>query len=307
MVSASGALLKVCIVRFTYFVIWCVLSACEDRLDYLGKQQLSSRSKIKDARDTVERRLYIYAASSLERFVSIVNDRYKLRYPKVKLIVSLVGSQTARIQIERGAPPGIFISADPRHIKALNHEGKLSMFKTLAINQLSLITRSNSAVLTFEDLERGEGFAIGAPGVPVGDYAWALLRAHYRHREKGLKRISDHIKTQAMSARALKARLRRGEVDSAFIYQSDLFDLEGMRQVKLPDELASLREVKILISLTRDSAGQSSSEVARQWYQLATGEVGEFAICSSGLISLKARNESQPQHSQRCESHQLLK
>ena len=307
MASASGALLKDYVVRFICLVLWCALSACEPRVDHPNKQHLSSKTMLRNASDTVERRLYIYAASSLERFVSMINDRYKQRYPNVKFIVSLVGSQTARIQIERGAPPGIFISADPRHIKALHHEGKLSMFKPLAINRLSLITRSKSAVLTFEDLERGEGFAIGAPGVPVGDYAWALLRAYYRQEEKGLKRISNHIKTQAMSARALKARLRRGEVDSAFIYQSDLFDLEGVRQVKIPDELASLREVKILISLTRHSADQSSSEVARQWYQLATGKVGDLAICSAGLIPLTARNESQPQHSQRCESPQLLK
>ena len=256
----------------------------------------SSVQKLVSASDVLEESstVYIYAASSLERFVSEINKRYRKSSPDVKVVVSLVGSQTARLQLERGAPPGVFISADIRHIHKLIERGKVSEHQTLARNMISLLTREDSVVDHIDDLQRGQGFAIGVEQVPVGRYAWDLLRAHFKERgeDRLTAFVNAHLRTQEVSARALKARLRRGEVESAFLYQSDLDLLKGMREVPLPSRLTPYRQVKIAISLTRLTEDSQASEDALKWYQLAISRRGGEAIEAARLLPLTMRNEN---------------
>ena len=61
----------------------------------------------------------------MDNFVDQINLIYESRYPNRKVITSIVGSQTARLQLENGATPGIFISADFKHIDHLRNQGKI--------------------------------------------------------------------------------------------------------------------------------------------------------------------------------------
>lgn len=254
-----------------------------------------------------ERRLYIYSASSLERFVSSISTRYRHQYPEVELIVSLVGSQTARLQLERGAPPGIFLSADQRHIERLAEQGKIWTCGYFAENRMSLITQKSSAISSIDELLNGQGFAIGVDQVPVGRYAWSLLKRYYRGNDQALALLSQRIKTQEISARALKARLRRKEVESAFIYQSDLGELNDVREVKLPHTLSELARVKLMISVTRSMEGVPPPDRSLDWFRLALDEHGKEAIREVGLRPITEHNENQHPHSQYCGAPQILK
>ena len=119
-----------------------------------------------------QEQVYVYVASSLEHVVIEVNRIYEHRYPHRKVISAFIGSHTARIQLERGAPAGLFISADPFHIDSLKVQGKVSMSTLIAYNHIVLLTQNNSQIDSLHELLNGQSLGVGVKQAPIGKYAW---------------------------------------------------------------------------------------------------------------------------------------
>ncbi len=249
-----------------------------------SQREKSQEEPLLEERTQEKKRVYLYVASSLDHFITQLNELYHQTYPQTKVISSLVGSQTARLQLSRGAPAGVFISAGLSHITQLAARGKIVRHQPLAINHISLITHKNSSVHSLETLINGKGFAIGVEQVPVGHYTWSLLRLYQaQNKSELIPRLRPLIKTQEVSARALKARLQRGEVESAFLYRSDQAELRECREVTLPSSLNDKNQVVLHISLTRSGPQERPQEAARAWYALALSSEGQALLQRLGL------------------------
>ena len=154
--------------------------------------------------------LTVYAATSLTNAMPKIDSR---------ATYSFGGSNALQLQIERGAPADVFLSAEPNEAQALYHEGRCGRPLTFATNQLVLIVpRGDPAhVRSVYGLRRG-GFklSVGSAGVPIGDYTRKVLR---RLQLSGVLR-SNTVSQQANVGQIL-SQVAFGGADAGFVYVTD--------------------------------------------------------------------------------------
>ena len=228
----------------------------------------------------------LYVASSLEQSVLCLNTIYKEQYPKRRISMSVLGSQSARLQIERGAPSGIFISAAKKHIDVLKKRHLIAKSQILASNQVILLTHKNSPVHHLADLIKTKSLGIAAQAVPIGHYSWRIIDAQGKQDSQFLSRIQKVILSHDLSSKSLKGRALRGEVESVFLYRSDLQHMQDQfREVSLQAALNDLGRVQLYIALTRRRAQDQVKEADLQWYSLMVSNEGRNCLQSKGIFT----------------------
>jgi molybdate transport system substrate-binding protein len=132
---------------------------------------------------------------------------------------NFAGSNTLQLQIERGAPADVFASASPKEAQALFHEGRCARPVTFATNILVLLVpKSNPGRIrsVYSLRSGGRRLAIGAAGVPVGDYTRLLLR---RLRLSGILR-NNTVSNETNVANVV-SKVALGSADAGFAYVTD--------------------------------------------------------------------------------------
>jgi molybdate transport system substrate-binding protein len=162
------------------------------------------------AAPTAASALNVYAATSLTNVM-----------PEIKrdASYSFGGSNTLQLQIERGAPADLFLSAEPNEAQALYHEGRCQRPVTFATNKLVLVVRKGDPqkVGSIYGLRKG-GFnlSIGNASVPIGDYTRRLLRR---------LRLSNALTTNKVSQQSnvgqVLSQVAFGGADAGFVYVTD--------------------------------------------------------------------------------------
>ena len=152
----------------------------------------------------------VYAAASLRDAFPAIDGSPRYNFD---------GSNRLQLQIENGAPADVFASASPAEAAALHRSGLCERPVTFATNRLVLLVpRSNPAGLrSVFDLRRGRRrLAIGARGVPVGDYTRRLLAR---------LRLSSILETNMVSTEpnvsGIVAKVGLGSADAGFTYFTD--------------------------------------------------------------------------------------
>lgn len=132
---------------------------------------------------------------------------------------SFGGSNTLQLQIERGAPADLFLSAEPNEAQALYREGRCQRPVTFATNKLVLIVREGDPkhIGSVYGLRKG-GFnlSVGNAAVPIGDYTRRLLRR---------LRMSDVLTANKVSQQSnvgqVMSQVAFGGADAGFVYVTD--------------------------------------------------------------------------------------
>ncbi|MAD60987.1 MAG: hypothetical protein CMH49_05670 [Myxococcales bacterium] len=247
---------------------------------------LTSLFILQSCENRPEVKVHIYVASSLEESVRCLNTSYKRLYPKRKVSISVLGSQSARLQIERGAPAGIFISAAKQHIDVLKDLHFIVQSQILASNQVILLTHKNSSVHHLEDLIKTKSLGIAAQVVPIGHYSWRIIEAQSKRDPQFLPQIQKVILSHDLSSKSLKGRALRGEVESVFLYRSDLQQMQSQfREVSLQVSLNDLGRVQLYIALTRRRAQDQVKEADLQWYKLMLSKEGQNCLQAQGIFT----------------------
>ena len=208
---------------------------------------------------------------------------YLQRYPKRRVHLILTGSHTARLQLERGAPPGIFISASPQHIDALDRLGQVAHRQTIAYNELVLLTRSALKIHNLSEIHRAKRWGLGDPRVPIGELAWSLLDEIKVNQRPLLTLITPRIVTRSLSARALRGRAQRNELDATVLYRTDLFMLRQWYTLPLPHSLVSKYRAHYELAITRDHSRGPVSTRAYDWLKMMNSPLGKRIITKLGF------------------------
>lgn len=132
---------------------------------------------------------------------------------------SFGGSNTLQLQIERGAPADLFLSAEPNEAQALYREGRCQRPVTFATNKLVLIVRQGDPqqIGSVYGLRKGGlNLSIGNAAVPIGDYTRRLLRR---------LRMSNVLTTNRVSQQSnvgqVLSQVAFGGADAGFVYVTD--------------------------------------------------------------------------------------
>jgi molybdate transport system substrate-binding protein len=128
-------------------------------------------------------------------------------------------SNTLQLQIERGANADVFASASPQEAQALFKENKCDRPVTFATNKLVLLVpKANPANIrsVYSLRSGGKNLAVGAKGVPIGDYTRALLR------RLGLSKVlTNNTVSQESNVGNVVSKVALGSADAGFAYVTD--------------------------------------------------------------------------------------
>jgi molybdate transport system substrate-binding protein len=149
---------------------------------------------------------------------------------------SFAGSDELAAQIRQGAAPDVFASANARFPDELASEGLVEEPVVFARNELVVVVPTGSEVDSLAALtEPGLDLVIGAPGVPVGDYAReALDRLPWAEREP----ILANVRSEESDVKGVIGKVAQGAADAGFAYRSDVAAAPTeLRAVALPERL----------------------------------------------------------------------
>ena len=154
--------------------------------------------------------LNVYAATSLTNVM-----------PEIKrdASYSFGGSNTLQLQIERGAPADLFLSAEPNEAQALYQEGRCLRPVTFATNQLVLVVPKGDpkGIGSVYGLRRGGlNLSVGNPSVPIGDYTRRLLRRLRLSNALTINKVS-----QQSNVGQVLSQVAFGGADAGFVYATD--------------------------------------------------------------------------------------
>lgn len=117
----------------------------------------------------------VFIAASLKNVMTKLQTMYNEEHPEVTIVFNADSSGTLQTQIQEGAACDIFFSAASKQMETLNAEGFIinESIVHLLENKLVLISGidTETEVTGFEDVIKAADIAMGAAGVPVGDYA----------------------------------------------------------------------------------------------------------------------------------------
>jgi molybdate transport system substrate-binding protein len=156
--------------------------------------------------------------------------------------LSFAGSDQLAAQIRQGARPDVFAAANVKLPDDLFAEGLVQEPVVFAANRLVLAVPAGSTdVRSLADLdEPGVKIAIGAKGVPVGDYARELLT------EKAL----ENVRSEEPDVAGVVGKIAQGAVDAGFVYATDVKAAgDRLTEIALPAP-----KVRYAAAVVKDSA-----------------------------------------------------
>jgi molybdate transport system substrate-binding protein len=178
-------------------------------------------------------RLVVSAASSLKEALTACSRDFADADVKLQF----AGSDALAAQIRQGAPVDVFASADTALPEQLAKAGELEQPVTFASNTLVLAVPADGGDVTgLGDLARpGTRIAIGAEGVPVGDYTRKALAQLGPARSKA---ILANVRSNEPDVKGIVGKLTQGAVDAGFVYASDVDAAGGaLKAIELPPGL----------------------------------------------------------------------
>ncbi|MEA2246931.1 MAG: molybdate transport system substrate-binding protein [Solirubrobacteraceae bacterium] len=178
-------------------------------------------------------RLVVSAASSLKNAFT----GYARGYRGADVRLSFAGSDDLAAQIRQGVRPDVFAAANSKLPDQLAREGLVERPRVFAGNELVIaVPADRTGVAGLADLARGGvDIALGAEGVPAGDYARQVL-ARLPAAERGA--IMANVRSNEPDVKGVVGKLIQGAVAAGFVYRTDVVATDGrLRAVALPRAL----------------------------------------------------------------------
>jgi molybdate transport system substrate-binding protein len=178
-------------------------------------------------------RLVVSAASSLKDAFTT----YARGYTGAGVRLSFAGSDDLAAQIRQGVKPDVFAAANTKLPDQLAREGLVEKPRVFAGNELVIaVAADRKGIAGLGDLARtGVDLAIGAEGVPVGDYTRQVL-TRVPAAERGA--IMANVRSNEPDVKGVVGKLIQGAVTAGLVYRTDVVATDGrLRAIALPRAL----------------------------------------------------------------------
>jgi len=209
-------------------------------------------------------------AVSLTDAMNEICADYATAHPGTTCVGNFGGSGTLAKQIAAGAPADIFISANPKWVDFLIDEKRIAAdtVRVLAANALVFVGPKGGAA-SMAELPKLRRLAIGSPkSVPAGYYA-----------EEGMRQAGVYTALAAAGKLVMAQDVRqalvyaeRGEVDGAFVYQSDAL---MARKVVILFEVPKGYHSPITYPMALTVSGRANPEAQAFFAYLQSAETGK--------------------------------
>ena len=159
------------------------------------------------------------AASMTDAF-SEIKKGFSTLYPGAEFQLNFGSSGSLAKQIEQGAPADIYVSANVKWMKYLVEKQMIEADTehVFAYNKLVFIGEKKATDISLQSLVKLERIALGSPqSVPAGQYAKQAMEAAGIYATL----VQDKKLILAKDVRQALLYADRGEVDGAFVYNTD--------------------------------------------------------------------------------------
>jgi molybdate transport system substrate-binding protein len=218
--------------------------------------------------------LTVSAAASLKPAL----EPFGRAFAGARVRAQFAGSNELAAQIERGIRPDVFAAANVAVPRKLHAQGLVEAPRVFAGNELVLAVPADGRVRSLDDLTAGGlRIAIGAEGVPVGDYARTMLDRLGGARER---RILAAVASEEPDVAGIVGKLTQGSVDAGFVYASDVKATNGrLRAIRLAERLRP--HVAYAAAVVTDAP---HPELARRYVDALAGGAGQDALRAAGFL-----------------------
>jgi molybdate transport system substrate-binding protein len=226
-----------------------------------------------------DREITVFAAASLREVLEDLSKVFEAK-TGVKVHVNLAGSQELRTQIENGAKPDVFASADQKHMDALVTAKLAGAPKTFARNTpVIIVPRGNPAkVRSFDQLASAKKIVIGVPEVPIGNYTLQILdKAGADFKQKVLANVAS----RELNVRQVLAKVTLGEADAGIVYRTDA--MAGKDKVEIIDIPAKVNVVAEYPVAVMTKAPQPAA--AKAFVDLLLSGDGQKRLAAAGFVA----------------------
>jgi molybdate transport system substrate-binding protein len=178
--------------------------------------------------------LIVSAAASLKKAFTT----YGTQFSAATARFSFAGSDVLAAQIEQGARPDVFASANTKLPEMLYGKGLVNKPVVFAANKLVLaVPTGSNKIKSLTEVEKpGPVLVIGTPTVPVGDYTDTVLA---RLAPEQRRAVLSNVKDREPDVTDIVGKLTQGAADAGFLYITDVKATDG--QLKAIDLPASLQ------------------------------------------------------------------
>jgi molybdate transport system substrate-binding protein len=175
----------------------------------------------------------VSGAASLKKAFNAYGEAFRPAHVRF----SFAGSDVLAAQIEQGARPDVFASANTKFPQTLHQKGLVQRPVVFASNKLVLAVPAGSTkVRQLADAEKpGTVLSVGTAEVPVGAYtATALERLPAAQRAALLANVRD----REPDVTGIVGKLTEGAADAGFLYITDVAATHGqLKAIPLPASL----------------------------------------------------------------------
>jgi molybdate transport system substrate-binding protein len=212
-----------------------------------------------------EQELVVFAAASLTDAMHAIEKDFEAEHPGVDVKLNLAGSQSLRTQIENGARPQLFASANVTHMDALRDKSLVDEPAPFVRNELVIVVpKGNPAgVASFADLPNAPKIVLAAENVPAGSYAEKALKSASGSSDYGddfAKRVRAHVVSRENHVRQTLQKVVLGEADAAIVYATDARSAgDKVETIAIPKEHNVVAEYPI--ATVRDAPHQRLATV----------------------------------------------
>jgi molybdate transport system substrate-binding protein len=176
--------------------------------------------------------LTVSAASSLTAAFTQYGDEFA----DADVKFSFAGSDVLAAQIQQGAQPDVFASANTTYPDDLHRRGLVEKPVVFAANRLVVAVPAGSDIRSVHDLAKpGVTIAMGSASVPIGQYTRQVLSGLPNPERSA---ILDNVGSNEPDVAGIVGKLTQGAVDAGFTYVTDVDATKGeLKAVELPRQL----------------------------------------------------------------------
>ena len=191
-----------------------------------------------------QREVTVFAASSLRESLTQIAGQFEARHLGTRVQLQFAGSQELRTQVQHGARADIIATADEAQMAVLVAEGLAREPRTLTCNVPVLIVSKDAVqVKAFADLALAQRVVLGAPEVPIGRYADAVLA---RAGAGFATAVQAHVVSREPNVRQVLAKVTLGEADAAIVYRTDARVAgDAVRVLEIPASYNSIARYRV--------------------------------------------------------------
>lgn len=237
----------------------------------------------------------VYAAASLTEAFTEFEQKFQKENPNVEVINSFASTSTLRFQVEQGAVPDVFGSANHKHISGLAKGGFIAGdYSAIAHNCVTIIVPKDNPgnIDGIEDLARRRVDLVAcSPEVPIGNYTMQVLDNIQKSGDCG-RDFKEKVKRNFISleptVKGIVTKVRLGEADAGMVYASDVTP-DVRKQVKvltIPEKYNVLATCYIAVIKDCDRP-----DLGRKYVEMVLSDDGQKIMQKHGFVPIRKPKE----------------